>query len=118
MLKGLRFTIRDGRLRFCGVSFGHGDSDPTLVERGERYMVTRTPGRSDWSALGESSYYPAEWELLEVEDDGDGYRVVRVVKTLTPGRKWRAAKAELLQLFAVYEADASLQRAAKPYGAK
>lgn len=98
-LNGCRFRIDRNRLRFPGVSFGYGDSDPYLIAASGtgRFMVVRTPSVREWISIAHSAYFPARWALIETKKDGDGYRLLNTIREETPGRLWRRIRDELVQ---------------------
>jgi hypothetical protein len=107
-LDGLWFAIEGDRLHFTGVSFGYGDSDPHLVARRSNWLVARKPSTSDWSCRGQSASYPAEWYLFEVQQIGDRsdcYRVVRTHAECQPGRAWRRVRDRLIDEMNALAAD-------------
>jgi hypothetical protein len=96
-MKDFSFTLKNGRLRFRGVSFGYGDSDPYLVFHKDDYMVARKPSTRDWSQLGSTSVYPSTWWILRVAPEEENrFRVVEVVHEENPGSAWRRLKMLLV----------------------
>lgn len=98
MHKGQSCHIDKDRIRTPGVNYGYGDSSPYLIHRGERHLVIKKKGTQDWSQRGQTSHYPAQWWLVQVEwlAKKDHFKVVEVVDTKEPGTKWRAARQELI----------------------
>lgn len=95
-LIGLSFRLDGNRVRCDGVSFGYGDSDPYLIRKGVSHVVIRCPSTGEWLELGATTRVPAKWYLLEVEFDGDTFKLLHVVKEKEPGSLWRATKRDLL----------------------
>ena len=93
---GGRVIIDGDRLRFPGIGFGHGDSDPFIVARSEGWLVIRQPGSYEWSARGEKTYYPTKWRLVSVREIPSGLLLREVAKTVEPGRFWQRTKRELV----------------------
>lgn len=99
-MTGHTFRIDGNRLRFGGVSFGHGDSDPFLVARNRGWMVVRTPSTSEWQEVGRQMAVPAEWLLWRAEPLDtcpDIFRVAEVVRREKPGRFWRRCRDEMIR---------------------
>ncbi len=96
MIQNWSCTIRGDRLHLTGVTFGHGDSDPYIVERAGDLMVVKVPGTTEWAELGRSEYHPTEWLLIRIgHKEGRGDCVVEIIDERMPGRQWHRAKKEL-----------------------
>lgn len=98
------FRIRDGKVDQPGVCYGYGDSNPRVIWHEGNYMVVRKPGVKDWSSLGSTAYYGAEWTLMQIEDAPERqrnnqdhwYRTTAILRETRPGRCWKKTKDQFI----------------------
>jgi hypothetical protein len=100
------FTIHDegDQIKTPGIDFG--PKGLQVIARHGNYVVVRQPGHSGWSSRGQTSYYATTYMLLRLQREHikAGERMNRdawnresatKIRDVEPGRKWRAAVAEL-----------------------
>jgi hypothetical protein len=92
-----KYRIEGGRLARSGFRVDRFDG-AFVVERAGLFAVLRVPGYQEWAGLHmERGYVPAEWSLVELVEDPEGYVVVeRVVRSDRPGKRWHQVRRELV----------------------
>ena len=91
----------DGKVKQPGVHFGGKAMTPKLVRRVGVYALFHLPGGTYWDGSCHT-HHPTRYELVKLSDVDatmDGAFTARVVGCIVqrkPGRKWQAAKRELL----------------------
>lgn len=96
MINGHRICIDGNRMRFPGMSFGYGDSDPFVIANSGDFYVIRIPGTREWYQLGSSEYYPARWMLVRIYVDAKGDARANCVMEERPGRHWHKCMHKLI----------------------
>lgn len=100
-MKGFRAERRGDRLYLPGLTDPWNDIIEHLLHKGGVLVITKTPGKSGWKALGVQGYYPTAYELSfmlptgKQKDFSGEFRVEDVLVSVHPGKKYAAATREL-----------------------
>jgi len=91
----------DGIGRQPGVHFGGKKQQPRLVRRLSEFALFHLPGGSFWDGA-HHTHHPTRYELVRLSDveAGEGVaftaKVVGLIESRKPGKKWQLAKREML----------------------